>query len=134
MKALDKAHVFEYHEPHYEVNSKEHQNAPLQIIFDVKQEDLQRKGCLVAEGHVMNSSMYESYSSVVHTRTDCILVTIALNHQKDIFTGDIGNAFVQAFTNKKIYFCTGKEFGELENSDIVIKIALYGLSISTRQH
>ena len=68
MTALDEARVFEYHSPHFEVR-KDYQYCPLQIIFDVKQEDLRRKARLVAGGHIIDSTMYESYSSVVQTRT-----------------------------------------------------------------
>jgi hypothetical protein len=44
------------------------------------------------------------------------------------FCGDVGNAYVNAFTNKKVYAVVGKEFGEpLEGLIIIIKMALYGL-------
>ena len=68
MTALDEARVFEYHSPNFEAR-KDYQYCPLRIIFDVKQEDLRRKVRLVAGGHVIDSTMYESYSSVVQTRT-----------------------------------------------------------------
>lgn len=35
------------------------------MIFDIKQEDLRRKSRTVAGGHVVNTSMYDSYASVV---------------------------------------------------------------------
>ena len=58
MTALTKAGVWEFKPPHYKLNSG-YQFAPLTLIFDVKQEDLRRKSCLVACGHVVDSSMYE---------------------------------------------------------------------------
>ena len=87
----------------------------------------------MAGGHVVDSSMYESYSSVVQTRTIRILETIALNEGLKFITGDIGNAFVQADTNEKIYTIAGPEFGEKEGSVVIIKKALYGLATSARQ-
>ena len=48
-------------------------------------------------------------------------------------TGDIGNAFVQANTNERIYSIAGPEFGEKEGSLVIIKKALYGLATSARQ-
>ena len=107
MTALETAGVWEFHPPHFKP-PKDFQFAPLQMIFDVKQEDLRRKARLVAGGHVVQSSMWESYASVVQQRTIRILETIALNEGLSFVTGDIGNAFVQADTNEKIYKIAGK--------------------------
>jgi len=99
----------------------------------VKQEDLRRKARLVSGGHVVDSSMYESYSSVVQTRTIRILETIAFNEDLKFVTVDIGNALVQADTNEKIFTIAGPEFGDKEECVVILKKALYGLSTSARQ-
>ena len=78
MTALDNAGVFQYKSPNYEI-PKEYQFAPLRMIFKIKQEDLRRKARLVAGGHVIDSSMYESYLSVVQTMTLRLLQTVAVN-------------------------------------------------------
>ena len=83
MTALNQASVFIYHPPSYKVNHQ-YQYVPLRIIFDVKQEDLRRKARMVAGGHVVNSTMHQSYSSVVHTRTVRLLQTIAMNEGLDM--------------------------------------------------
>ena len=132
MTALENAGVWEFRPPNYKL-SKGYQYAPLTLIFDVKQEDLRRKARLVAGGHVVDASMYESYSSVVQTRTIRILETIAMSEGLKFVTGDIGNAFVQANTNERIYSIAGPEFGEKEGSLVIIKKALYGLATSARQ-
>ena len=132
MTALTKAGVFSFYPPTYKVG-KDYQYCPLRIIFDVKQEDLRRKARMVAGGHVIDSSMYESYSSVVQTRSIRLLETIAMNEDLSFMTGDIGNAFIHAMTNEKIYSTAGKEFGHREGCKIIIKKALYGLSTSARQ-
>ena len=41
---------------------------------------------------MVNATMYESYASVVQTRTIKILNTIAANEGLNFITGDIGNA------------------------------------------
>ena len=130
--ALQKAGVFSFYPPTHKVG-KEYQYCPLRIIFDIKQEDLRRKARMVAGGHVIDSSMYESYSSVVQMRTIRLLETVAMNEGLKIMTGDIGNAFVHAFTKEKIYSVAGKEFGDREGCKIIIKKALYGLATSARQ-
>ena len=132
MNALQAANVWEFYPPHHKL-SKEYQYAPLQMIFDIKQEDLRQKARLVAGGHVVESSMWESYSSVVQQRSIRLLETIALNEGLSLVTGDIGNAFVQANTKEKVYLIAGREFGERQDCAVVIKKALYGLATSARQ-
>jgi len=132
MMALETAGVWEFHPPHFRP-SKDFQYAPLQMIFDVKQEDLRHKARLVSGGHVVESSMWESYSSVVQQRTIRMLETIALNEGLSFITGDIGNAFVQADTKEKIYTIAGAEFGDKKDCVVILKKALYGLATSARQ-
>ena len=97
MSALEASGVWEFYPPHFRP-SKDYQYAPLQMIFDIKQEDLRHKARLVSGGHVVESSMWESYSSVVQQRSIRILETVALNEGLSFVTGDIGNTFVQAET------------------------------------
>ena len=132
MEALNTAKCFKYHPSHHKLPST-YQFAPLRMIFDIKKEDFRRKARLVAGGHVVNASMFESYSSVVQTISLRMLQTIALNEGLDIMTADVGNAFIQAYTNEKIYSRCGKEFGDREGCIVEIKKALYGLSTSARQ-
>ena len=132
MMALEAAGVWAYYPPHYKP-SAEYQFTPLTMIFDIKQEDLRRKARLVAGGHVVESNMYESYSSVVQQRTIRLLETIVLNEGLSFVTGDIGNAFVQADTKEKVYTIAGREFGEKKDCTVIIKKALYGLATSARQ-
>ena len=132
MGALEKANCFAFYPPGFKVGS-EYQYAPLRLIFDIKQEDFRRKARLVAGGHVVDASMYESYSSTVQTRTIRILETVAINENMSMVTGDIGNAFVQAETKEKIYTRAGLEFGDRQGCMVIIKKALYGLSTSARQ-
>ena len=132
MTALNQASVFIHHPPSYKVGNQ-YQYAPLRIIFDIKQEDLRRKARMVAGGHVVNSTMHQSYSSVVHTRTVRLLQTIAMNEGLDMIVGDIGNAFVQAYTEEKIWSRAGPEFGDKEGSIIIFNKALYGLATSARR-
>jgi hypothetical protein len=44
--------------------------------------------------------------------------------------GDIGNAYLEAYTKEKVYFIAGKEFGPLAGHTMVIVKALYGLRTS----
>ena len=94
---------------------------------------LPRKARMVAGGHVIESSMFTNYSSVVQTRTIRILETIATNKGLKLITGDIGNAFIHDNTKEELYSRAGPEFGDQKGCLIEIKKALYGLSTSARQ-
>ena len=88
---------------------------------------------MVAGGHKIDSSIYESYLSVVQIRTIRLLETVALNEDLTFVTGDIGNAFVQATTKEKVCSVAGPECGDKQESIILIRKALYGLATSARQ-
>ena len=44
--------------------------------------------------------------------------------------GNIGNAYLEAYTKEKAYFIDGPEFGELEGHTMLIVKAHYGLCTS----
>ena len=132
LTALNEAGVFQYWPPHHKIDTKIYQFTPLRMIFDVKSEDLRRKARMVAGGHVVDATMFESYASVVHTRSIRLLMTVAVNHNIPFVTGDIGNAFVQAKTKEKIYSIAGKEFGQKQGCILILQKALYGLATSAR--
>ena len=49
-----------------------------------------------------------------------ILQTIAMNEGLNMIVGDIGNAFVPAYTEEKIWSRAGSEFGDKEGSVIIL--------------
>jgi hypothetical protein len=51
-----------------------------------------------------------------------------------VLTGDVGNAFIQAFTKEKCYTCLGAEFGDCEGTIAIIVRASYGLTTSAEQY
>ena len=73
----------------------------------MKQEDLRCKARIEARSHVINSTKHQSYSSVVHARTVRLLQIIAMNEGLNMIVGDIGNAFVQTYTEEK-YMVKGR--------------------------
>jgi Reverse transcriptase (RNA-dependent DNA polymerase) len=75
------------------------------------------------------------YSSMVKSISVKLLHVIA--HKKDLkqLCHDVESAYVNAYTNKKVYTVAGPEFGTLEGSIVIIRKALYGLrSSSERWH
>ena len=44
--------------------------------------------------------------------------------------GDIGNAYLESYTQEKVYFVTGPEFGHLAGHTMITEKTLYGLCTS----
>ena len=55
-----------------------------------------------------------------------------LNHL-DLWGADIGNAYLEAFTDEKLYIVAGPEFQELEGYILIFLKALYGLKSSGKR-
>jgi hypothetical protein len=110
-----------------------YQKTKLRLIFGVKQ-DLRQKARLVAGGHLVDVLDNDSYSSTVKGVSVKILHVVAHQQGQNQLCGDVTNAFVQAYTNKKVYTIAGLEFG-LESVDkiVIIRKALYGLVSSSKR-
>jgi Reverse transcriptase (RNA-dependent DNA polymerase) len=57
-----------------------------------------------------------------------VLFLAELNHL-EIWSTDIGNAYLEAYTSEKVYIMAGPEFGQSEGHILIISKALYGLHI-----
>eukprot|EP00957_Ditylum_brightwellii_P040633 3075476-Ditylum_brightwellii.AAC.1 len=81
------------------------------MVFDIKQ-DLHRKARLVAGGNLVELLDIKVYSSAVKGISVKILHVIADCNKIDALSGDICNAFVNAYTTEQVYTIAGLEFGE----------------------
>jgi len=68
----------------------------------------------VAGGHLSNIPVDSVYSGVVSLRGLRIVTFFAELNALDLWATDIGNAYLEALTDEKIYIITGPEFKELE--------------------
>ena len=50
----------------------------------------------------------------------------------ELWGADIGNAYLEAFTNEKLFIILGAEFKELEGFILIFNKALYGLQSSVK--
>jgi hypothetical protein len=132
INALTDLECFEFKDPSYECGSDYQRTTRRRTMnFGVKQ-DLRHKSRLVAGGHLVDSMHRDIYSSMAKGVSVKLLNVIAHKTGMDQLCGDVGNAYVNAFTNKKVYAIAGKEFREsLAGSVIIIKKALYGLRASS---
>ena len=111
------------------------QFAPLRMIFDVKV-DLRRKARLVIGRHVVAYTGYEVYASTMKSVSARILMTIASANDLEVVIGDIGNAYLHAETEEKVYSRAGPDFEAVglmpEGALLEVVKALYGLPTSGR--
>ena len=107
--------------------------ALLRMIFDIKV-DLRRKSRLVIGGHVVNSTGHEVYASTMKSVSARILMTIAADNDLEVMTGDIGNAYLHAETEDKVYTRAGPDFEAVglmsERTLVEVVKALYGFPTS----
>ena len=72
----------------------------------------------------------QAYSGVVSLQAMRLAILAGELNGLKIMVGDIGNAYLESFTNEKVVFTAGPEFKELEGHNLVIVKALYGLMSS----
>ena len=99
------------------------------MVFDVKASGV-HKARLVAAGNQApepNEPVSSSVASLAGLRTTAFLG--ALNGLS-IWSGDIGNAYLEAMTKEKIVFVAGGEWGDEEGHLMRCDKALYGLATS----
>ena len=66
--------------------------------------NLTRKTRFVAGGHMTNPLTSMTYVNVVSHDSVRIAVLLASPNDIDIFTGDIGNSYLSAYTTNNIYY------------------------------
>ena len=98
-------------------------------MFD-KKADGKRKGRLVTCGDMTPEPEDPVYSSVATLRSLCIIIFLAKLKGLTLMQGDIGNAYLESYTQEKVYFIAGPEFGHKAGHSFIIDKALYGLHSS----
>ena len=101
------------------------------LVYDVKQ-DGRRKARLVAGGHMTGPNTDTYYSSVVSLRDMRMMIFLAELNSMELIAADIGNAYLEAYTNEKVRFIAGREFNDYGHNGHLMKIvkALCGLKTS----
>eukprot|EP00957_Ditylum_brightwellii_P126868 9670932-Ditylum_brightwellii.AAC.1 len=131
MGALERLNVFEYLDPNTKFWREEGwQFAPMQMIFDMKQDSC-RKARFVVGGHAIDSSKHTTYLSTIKDVSVRLLMLAAVKNGLNITTADIGNAFCTAPCTEKIWSIAGDEFSEKKGLVIVLRRALYGLKTAS---
>ena len=106
-----------------------HKKIKVHMVYDIKP-DLRRKARLVADGHLTSTPTHSVYSSVVSLRGLKIVIFIGELNNLPVWTTDVGNAYLEAFTKERVYIVAGHEFAERTGHTLIITKALYGLKSS----
>jgi hypothetical protein len=102
------------------------QEDPVHLVYAVKHDG--RHKALVAGGHLTETPVDSVYSSVVSLRIRIITFISELNGC-DTWSTDISCAYLESYTQEKVYIVAGPEFGGSKDTLIIVK-ALYGLRSS----
>ncbi len=108
LKQLDEYHVFD------DLGSnksppEDHKKIPVHFVYDVKF-DGRRKAMLVAGGHLTDNPVASVYSSVASLKGLRLVIFIAELNGMKLWTTDVGNAYLEAETEEKVYIVVGHEF------------------------
>ena len=99
------------------------------LVYAVKH-DGRHKARLVADGHLTDAPLDSVYSGVVSLRGIRLVAFLAELNKLELWSTDIGNAYLEATTQEKLVIIAGPEFKELQGHVLVIQKALYGLRSS----
>jgi len=102
------------------------------LVFNVKH-DGRHKVRVVADGHLTDIPVDSVYSGVVSLKGLRVMIFLSELNHLELWATDIGNAYLEAETQEKLYIIAGPEFGDLEGHILVIHKALYGLRSSGKR-
>ena len=101
------------------------QKIRVHFVYAVKH-DGRFKARLVADGHLTKEPVESIYSGVVSLRSLRMVVFLSQLNDSEIWGADVGNAYLEAYTDEKLCIIAGPEFKELQGHLLIMIKALYG--------
>ena len=88
---------------------------------------------LVADCCLIPEPVENIYSGVVSFRHLRLVIFLGELNNLELWGGDIGNAYLEAYTHEKLFIIAGAEFEELEGFILIFNKALIGLKSSGKR-
>ena len=101
------------------------QKIRVHFVYVVKH-DGRFKARLVADRHLTKEPVESIYSGVVSLRSLRMVVFLSQLNNLEIWGADVGNAYLEAYTDEKLCIIAGPEFKELQGHLLIMVKALYG--------
>ena len=101
------------------------QKIRVHFLYAVKH-DGRFKARLVADGHLTKEPVESIYSGVVSLRSLRMVVFLSQLNDLEIWGADVGNAYLEAYTDEKLCIIAGPEFKELQGHLLIMIKSLYG--------
>ena len=101
------------------------QKIRVHFVYAVKH-DGRFEARLVADGHLTKEPVESIYSGVVSLRSLRMVVFLSQLNDLEIWVADVGNAYLEAYTDEKLCIIAGPEFKELQGHLLIMIKALYG--------
>ena len=139
MDSIHSYQVFIKHDKAQYDKQKKVTNAPpgyqkirVHHIFAVKY-DGRHKARLVADGHLTPEPVESIHSGVISLRNLRLVIFLGKLDNLELWGGDIGNDYLEAVTEEKLYIVAGPEFEDWEGYILTFSTALYGLKSSEKR-
>ena len=139
---LDSIHSYQVFQKHekaiYDKQNKVINSPPgyqkirVHLIFAVKY-DGRHKARLFADGHLTPESVESIYSGVFSLRNLKLVIFLGKLNNPELWRADIGNTYLEAPTEEKLYIIAGPEFVDWEGYILTFSKALYGLKSSGKR-
>ena len=100
------------------------QKIRVHFVYAVKH-DGRFKARLVADGHLTKEPVESIYSGVASLRSLRMVVFLSQLNDLEIWGADVGNAYLEAYTDEKLCIIAGPEFKELQGHLFIMIKALY---------
>ena len=85
-----------------------------------------QKARLVADGHLTKEPVESIYSGVVYLRSLRMVVFLSQLNDLEIWGADVGNAYLEAYTDQKLCIIAGPEFKEFQGHLLIMIKTLHG--------
>ena len=86
------------------------------------------KASLVADGHLTKEPVESIYAGVVSLKRLRMVVFLSQLNDLEIWGADVGNAYLEAYTDEKLCIIAGPEFKEIQGHLLIMIKTLQGTS------